>query len=130
MNLKRRARNTTLGLIAIPLLSGCSPFFGQENADAVGGGEEVKTIAVTAVDVDFNPNRVVIPANQPVEIQLSNTGSLEHNFVIDALDVRVDLPPGESRTVKLEAPAGEYTYYCDKFGHRSLGMEGTLQAVK
>ena len=36
------------------------------------------------------------------------------------------LPPGEETEVTINAPAGEYEYYCTEPGHKDIGMVGTL----
>jgi nitrite reductase (NO-forming) len=42
------------------------------------------------------------------------------------LDIKVDLPAGQTTNVTIDAPAGTYTFYCSIPGHRQAGMEGTL----
>ncbi|MCW8193794.1 cupredoxin domain-containing protein [Proteobacteria bacterium 005FR1] len=123
-------RRYSAAILGLTLLSGCAPFFGQEDPEAVGGGPSVEDVTITMVDVDFNPNKEIIPAGTEVMVHLPNEGSLGHNFSIDELDIDVDVAAGETKTITLEAPAGTYTYYCAKPGHRALGMEGTLRVVQ
>ncbi|HET8524092.1 MAG TPA: cupredoxin domain-containing protein, partial [Thermomicrobiales bacterium] len=66
------------------------------------------------------------PANTDVVLTLTNVGSVPHNFSIDELHISVDLDPGETTTVTINAPAGTYQYYCNIPGHRISGMVGTL----
>ena len=49
-----------------------------------------------------------------------------HNFSIDALGIDVDIAPGATKQVVINAPAGEYEYYCNVPGHKEAGMVGTL----
>ena len=49
-----------------------------------------------------------------------------HNFSIDALGIDVDIAPGATEQVVINAPAGEYEYYCNVPGHKEAGMVGTL----
>ena len=72
---------------------------------------------------------VTIAADAPVTIELHNNGLAPHNFTIDALGVSVDLAAGESQTIALTAPAGDYEFYCDVPGHLQAGMKGVLHAV-
>ncbi|MFN8594318.1 MAG: cupredoxin domain-containing protein [Thermomicrobiales bacterium] len=81
---------------------------------------------VTAIDIAFQPNAVTIPANTDVTFTLPNNGAAPHNFSIDALNISVDLQPGETKTVVINAPAGSYEYYCNVPGHKEAGMVGTL----
>jgi uncharacterized cupredoxin-like copper-binding protein/mono/diheme cytochrome c family protein len=83
---------------------------------------------VTAFDIYFEPKEVTIPANTDVTFTLPNDGAAAHNFSIDALHISVDLPPGETKTVVVNAPPGSYQFYCDVPGHKEAGMVGTIVA--
>lgn len=69
-----------------------------------------------------------IPADTDVPVSLPNSGALPHNFSIDQLEISVDLPPGETGSTTINAPAGSYEYYCDVPGHKGVGMVGTMTA--
>ena len=56
----------------------------------------------------------------------ANEGAAPHNFAIDALKISVDLAPGETKEVVVNAPAGTYEFYCNVPGHKEAGMVGTL----
>lgn len=64
--------------------------------------------AITAVDIDDLPDTLVVPA------------------AIDALGISVDLAPGETREVTINAPAGDDESFCNVPGHAAAGMTGTL----
>jgi glucose/arabinose dehydrogenase len=74
-------------------------------------GSTAQAVAVELVDIAFRPDAVTIAADTPTEFQLSNTGAALHDFVIDELDVSVELESGQSGSVSITAPAGSYTYY-------------------
>ena len=57
---------------------------------------------------------------------IANDGVAPHNFSIDELGIDIDLPAGETRETVINAPAGEYEYYCNVPGHKEAGMVGTL----
>jgi uncharacterized cupredoxin-like copper-binding protein len=59
-------------------------------------------------------------------VTLPNDGVTLHNFSIDALGISVDIAPGATETVTINAPAGSYEYYCNVPGHKEAGMVGTL----
>jgi len=89
------------------------------------GGDQ---LIVEMVDVAFSPVEVVIPANTDVTIVLPNNGAVVHNFNVDELSLRSDdVQPGQSQEVVINAPPGEYTFYCSVPGHRELGMIGILR---
>lgn len=85
-------------------------------------------------DIYFDPNLVTIPANTPVTIVLPNKGATMHNFSVNDrgnadvqnLNINVDVPAGETKTVTVNAPAGTYYFYCNVPGHEAAGMFGYL----
>ena len=83
-------------------------------------------VVVEMVDIAFVPAEVAIPADTPVTFALPNTGLALHNFSVEALDVSVDVPPGQTATVTITAPAGVYEFICAIPGHAAAGMVGTL----
>jgi uncharacterized cupredoxin-like copper-binding protein len=104
---------------------------GTPGAGATPATEDETTTAATAIDVVsydiyFEPSEVTIPANTDVTVNLPNDGVTPHNFSIDALGIDVDIAPGATEQVVINAPAGEYEYYCNVPGHKQAGMVGTL----
>ncbi len=83
-------------------------------------------VVVVSKDIFFEPNEVTIAADTDVTFVLPNEGAAPHNFTIDELDIDIDQDPGESYEVVINAPAGEYEFYCNVPGHREAGMIGTL----
>jgi probable HAF family extracellular repeat protein/parallel beta-helix repeat protein len=98
-------------------------------ASPPGGSGPVELRTIHARDIYFDPKSVSIPAETDVTFAIQNDGAAVHSFVIDALDVRVELKPGERKQVTINAPAGRYDYRCDIPGHTEAGMVGTLIAV-
>jgi len=75
----------------------------------------------------FKPNEVRVKAGESVTIKFSSV-DMQHDFVIDDLDIRTEVLPGgqsEEITFVPEAP-GEYEFYCSVASHRAQGMAGTL----
>ena len=104
---------------------------GRDSAAGAGRSRAMRPPAATTVDVVsydiyFEPNEVTIPANTDVTVNLPNEGATPHNFSIDALGIDVDIAPGATEQVVINAPAGEYEYYCNVPGHKEAGMVGTL----
>ncbi|HET8521912.1 MAG TPA: PQQ-binding-like beta-propeller repeat protein, partial [Thermomicrobiales bacterium] len=64
------------------------------------------TFTLDLRDLRFDPAELTIPANTDVVLTLTNVGSVPHNFSIDELHISVDLDPGETTTVTINAPAG------------------------
>lgn len=99
---------------------------------AAGGGENAGDVAtsdqftIESHDIFFQPKEIEIPANQDVKILLPNLGASAHDFSIDALNITVSLPPGETKEVTINAAPGTYEFYCNVPGHKEAGMVGTL----
>jgi glucose/arabinose dehydrogenase/plastocyanin len=83
-------------------------------------------ITIEGVDIDWNPNQVTIPANTDVTVTVPNNGLTFHTFVVPDLGIKIDMPPGETQEVVINAPAGTYTFICDVPGHEEAGMVGTI----
>ena len=89
------------------------------------------------VDIAFNPSEFTIAANTDVTITLPNHGAAMHNFSVDDhknsnvpnLGISVDVQPGQTGTVTVNAPPGDYYYYCNVPGHEAAGMFGTMHVV-
>jgi plastocyanin/mono/diheme cytochrome c family protein len=90
------------------------------------GGETAQEVTITMHDIYFDPAELTIPANTPVKVILPNQGAAVHDFSIDALGIAVTVNPGETGEVVINAPAGEYEFYCNIPGHKDAGMVGKL----
>ena len=75
---------------------------------------------------EFNPSEFRVAAATDVQVILSNLSTSRANFTIDELGINETLEPNETRTITINAPAGQYTYYSNVEGQREAGMEGTL----
>ncbi len=98
-----------------------------ESADAAAGGDGAAgAVEVVSYDIYFEPTELAIPADTDVTVTLPNQGVTLHNFAIDELGIDVDIAPGATEETVINAPAGEYEYYCNVPGHKAAGMLGTL----
>ena len=107
-------------------------------------GPKAVTFDVELKDFAFEPNVWEVPSGAKVTLNLTNTGTQEHEYVIMVLGKDVTAPfsdddepniywehevqPGESATVEFTAPTepGVYNIVCGTAGHLEQGMEGTL----
>ncbi len=111
---------------------------------AACGGASGPTAEISAdmSDLMFTPANFEVPAGATVTLKLTNSGAVEHNFVIlkqgavyttgadiKPEDIIIDakLAAGESGefTFKIDE-AGEYTVVCNVPGHLEAGMVGKL----
>jgi len=93
----------------------------------------VQHVTLHAHTFYFEPNRIVVKANVPVEIVIHNSAFMvPHNFTLAApaagIRVERDLSMFHgSGTVRFTpTQPGEYTFFCDKDSHMKRGMTGTL----
>ncbi|GIV80270.1 MAG: hypothetical protein KatS3mg050_4664 [Litorilinea sp.] len=86
---------------------------------------EARTVRVSLTEFTIEmPNTV--PAG-PTLFEVTNEGSFAHNFKIEGQGIeevfQTTLAPGETRTMQIELPPGEYRVYCPVDGHARRGMD-------
>jgi uncharacterized cupredoxin-like copper-binding protein len=110
--------------------------------DPLAGATAEAATAIEMRDIAFSEDVLTIDVGRVIEVVISNTGSLRHDFTIQRVpadvsasgqqkrgkfDVHVELTKDQSATLLLRVTeSGEYTFFCSVPGHRSAGMEGTL----
>ncbi len=127
-------------LVPVILLTGCA-----------GASQPAAEIMVEATDFSYSPVSLTVPAGQPVTLTLKNSGKVEHDFVIEKINVTDveasdsgpaahhqmgDAPEydlhffakaGETETLKFTAlEPGTYEIFCSIEGHKVAGMIGEL----
>ena len=119
---------------------------------ACGGASQPSTeITLDASDFSYSPVSVTVPAGESVLLTLKNSGAVEHDFVIEKIDVKsvlkkdsgsqahhahgeemnVDLhisaQPGDTSVLEFTvSEPGKYTFFCSVAGHKEAGMLGEL----
>ncbi|MGH2549025.1 MAG: cupredoxin domain-containing protein [Thermomicrobiales bacterium] len=118
---------------ASPISSGASPVAASPAADIAASPAVTQAAAgatalsVTTGDLFFDPKALAGAAGVDVVVTITNNGALAHDFSIPDLGITSKmLNPGESTTVTVNAPAGEYQFICTVPGHADAGMTGTL----
>jgi len=122
---------------------------------ACGGAAKPTTeLTLDATDFAYSPLSVTVPAGEPVLLTLKNSGNLEHDFVIEKIDVKTDViqdsgsdahhSHGEETNYDLHVSAqvgetsivqftvsepGTYQFFCSVAGHKEAGMVGELIVV-
>jgi uncharacterized cupredoxin-like copper-binding protein len=107
-------------------------------------GPKSVSFDVELQDFAFVPNTWEVPAGAKVTLNLTNTGTQEHEYVIMILGKNATAPfseddepnifwehevePGGNATVEFTAPTepGIYNIVCGTAGHLEQGMSGTL----
>jgi uncharacterized cupredoxin-like copper-binding protein len=78
-----------------------------------------------------SPNRSPSPPAR-LEFDVTNTGSIEHTFLIDDPAKKLVgkiavISPGKTQKLTVTLKAGGHTIYCDLPGHREAGMVASLK---
>jgi uncharacterized cupredoxin-like copper-binding protein len=76
----------------------------------------------------IEPASVTVRAGSPVRFTVVNNGWVQHDLVIERLNVRTPvIDPGGTTTLRFTpAGRGRFVIYCSIPGHREAGMIGTL----
>jgi nitrite reductase (NO-forming) len=138
-----RTRTLRLGgllvavLTAALLLAACGGG-GDEGGGGDGGTETTspaatssappagETLSVTATEFKFDPATLSASADTDVTIEVVNSGTIEHDFTVDEVNVKIAVPATETSSATVSLPAGTYPFYCSVPGHKEAGMTGTL----
>lgn len=100
----------------------------------------IQRVELLAGKYFFNPDRIVVKVNVPVEIKVrKEAGIIPHSFVIKEPDAGMDINEsiGSKFKVMKFVPlrVGKYAFYCEKKllffkSHREDGMEGILEVTE
>src|SRR2546429_3890915 len=110
-------RNAVLAFVAAALMSGCSSGLKRpvQEVTATTDAQGVQHVRLETHTFFFEPNRIVVKANQPVEIRIHNGAMLvPHNFTLKnpegGLAVEADVHAFGGSTVVKFTPTrpGEY----------------------
>lgn len=115
---------------AVLLASGC----GAGAADPAAGPTATSTgspaaagvvLDLTGTEYSYSPPTAKAAAGRTT-IRFTNKGTMEHDFVIDALNVKLAAKPGKTAEATVTLKPGTYKYYCTIPGHLQSGMQGKL----
>lgn len=82
---------------------------------------------LVADDIMWSTHEIHAKVNQEVELTIRNDGILDHDFVIEELNIDMLISPGESKTVTFTIDhAGSIKYICNIPGHEEAGMVGEI----
>jgi plastocyanin len=123
-------RRLAAPIAAILLAAGC----GGDDDEATGRTVTVEreaTVAVTAREYSFDPDRIVVEAAGPLTIELENAGDLAHNLRLrrDGEDAggTPSFPGGRTESARVRVEPGSYELLCTVGDHAELGMTGELE---
>jgi uncharacterized cupredoxin-like copper-binding protein len=101
-------------------------------ASAGGAATPEQTVTLTMKGMHFEADRDTVKAGQPVTIVLKNNDTMNHQFSIDAFNVKTQaIGPGKTVSVTFTPDnPGDYAYRCPLLGHEAFGMVGTLHVTE
>ena len=90
-----------------------------------------RLVKVKAFEFAYEPKQIMVPPGA-VEFDVTNTGSIEHTFLIDdpakkTVGKIASILPGKTEKLTVTLKAGVHTIYCDLAGHREAGMIASLK---
>ena len=115
------------------LLTACSSPANTSTAPQARASATAQMVSVQATDsLKFEPSSITVKARQPVQLTLSNTGQMQHDWSLDqgaGQPVKITANAGQSAsgTFTIQQP-GTYTFICSVPGHAAAGMKGTITA--
>lgn len=119
-----------------------------------GTSQSATEITLGATDFAYSPASVTVPVGKPITLTIKNDGKVEHDFVIQKInvidvvkqedgmnmghdmgsmeyDLHTSTQPGESNVIMFTpTEAGTYEFFCTVEGHKEAGMIGELIVVE
>lgn len=92
-------------------------------APAPAAAPQDADVVIVAHDLVYTPERLEIPAGEPVRLHLRNDGAIVHDLVFEDGWESGLVRPGDSITVELGPQAVSSVAWCSVPGHRDAGME-------
>lgn len=134
--MRHRFTRVIIALLGAGLAVACGQAAGQPQAAAA--------LVISASEYRFLPAQLTLPAGQAATLRLKNAGQQPHDLTlasgpgIPTPDAHADAAhaansayhvaaePGQSATLTLTLPPGDYTFICSVPGHAELGMRGSI----
>jgi uncharacterized cupredoxin-like copper-binding protein len=119
-----------------------------------GASQPATEITVELTDFSYSPSSITIPAGEPVVLTINNTGLVEHDFVVEKInvtdvsaqdsgsghhmhgtdsstyDLHASTGAGQTNVLQFTAlEPGTYKIFCSVGGHIEAGMTAELVVV-
>jgi plastocyanin domain-containing protein len=118
-------------MVGVALFAGCTSGLHQPTVTSVvePDAKGIQHVVLNAHSYWFEPNRIVVHCNIPVEIEFKNHAVwVPHNFSIASPTLKVDKGKwiGTAHIRFTPTEPDTYTFFCGVDGHSKKGMTGTL----
>ena len=88
-------------------------------------------VPVILTDYAFEPGVISLQRAQKTVLKLQNKGTVEHNLAIPRQSISsVTVKPGETASLEVAFPQGEFPIVCSVPGHEEQGMTGKISATR
>lgn len=108
-----------LAVVAFVLIAGVAA--ARSNAEQA---RQPGDIALRMHNTAYSITSIATPSGS--DLYIANDDLFWHTVTIDKLGIDLKVPVGSHRRIRLDAPAGTYTFYCRIPGHAQAGMKGTV----
>lgn len=126
---RRFKTSAAIFAVAALSLSACGGNSGAEEAESAAGadaGSGGNEISLSAIDNEFEPTTLEVPAGEEVTVNFTNDGDTIHTFTSEELGFDSgNVESGDSKTVTFTAPDGEVEFVCT-IHLESDNMTGTI----
>ena len=115
-----------LAVLALIIALGAIVISGAQGSDDVGGGSLVSTgettFAVTLKEFSITPASVTVPPGKEITFNVSNAGTMAHDFSVGGTNGTKMIAPGTSATLKVNSVPAATSAWCTVPGHKEAGM--------
>ncbi|MCB0953532.1 MAG: multicopper oxidase domain-containing protein [Microthrixaceae bacterium] len=111
-----------VGIIAL-----FSPPGGGGGSAAGEGGAQ--TVEVELGEMYIEPSSLEVPAGTTITFEVTNAGTMDHDFKIDGETGTDFIAPGETETFEYGPVDSTVDAWCTVPGHREAGMEMTIEVT-
>jgi uncharacterized cupredoxin-like copper-binding protein len=116
--------DTAAGTTTAPGTSSEAP--ATDSGASTSASGETQSITATEEDFSISLDEDSLLAGT-YEIEVVNNGNTTHDLVVERDGKEVEatdkIQPGQSATLTVTLDPGDYVFYCNIDGHRSMGME-------
>jgi plastocyanin domain-containing protein len=137
----REMRYLIATILVFSALFFVSDTYGQTKTfKATIDNDGVQRVEVTGGEYFFDPNRIILKVNVPVELKVKKAaGVVPHNIVIHEPDAGIDFSETlgkEPKVIKFTPKKpGKYPFDCDKKllffqSHKDKGMKGVFEVIE
>ncbi len=120
-----------LSLVAIVTFMSACGGGSSDSGEEESKSADVETIQASLTDdltaMSVDPSEVTVKSGTEVVVDVTNDGTVIHNFAVDENNKTADLDPFSLGTLEVGKVTEDTVLYCTIAGHREQGMEMTIK---